>query len=129
MKTKYTVALSLLAGVSIGGLAVQKLHAQAKPPVYLISEITIEDGKLDTYLKEYAPLAQAAIKATHGRLVAAGQATEIEGPAPKMRITVNEYKSIEDAKASRTSPEYKKAREVGDKLAKFHAYVIPGAPQ
>jgi uncharacterized protein (DUF1330 family) len=129
MRIKYAVALSLLAGVTIGAAAVQGLHAQAKPPVYIVSEITIDDGKLDTYMKEYAPLAQAAIKAAGGSLVAAGQATEVEGPAPKARITINEFKSIEDAKASRTSAAYKKARETGDKLAKFHAYLITGAPQ
>jgi hypothetical protein len=33
---------------------------------------------------------------------------------------------VEDAKASRTSPAYNKARETGDKLAKFHAYLITG---
>ena len=36
---------------------------------------------------------------------------------------------IDSRKASRTSPAYKKARETGDKLAKFHAYLIVGTPQ
>ena len=39
MKTKYTVALSMLAGVGLGAVAVQGLHAQAKPPAYLVIEI------------------------------------------------------------------------------------------
>ncbi len=30
MKTRYTVALTLLAGIAIGAAAVQGLHAQAK---------------------------------------------------------------------------------------------------
>jgi len=72
------------------------LRGRKDTPVYVISEITIDEGKLDTYLKEYAPLAQAAIKGAGGRLLAAGQATEIEGAAPKARITINEFKSIED---------------------------------
>jgi hypothetical protein len=37
MKTHFTVALTLSAGVAIGALAVQALHAQAKPPVYYIA--------------------------------------------------------------------------------------------
>src|SRR5262249_15378916 len=39
MNTRYTTALTLLAGVAIGALAVQGLHAQSKPPVYLVSFI------------------------------------------------------------------------------------------
>ena len=39
MKTRYTVALSMLAGIGLGAVAVQGLHAQAKPPAYLVIEI------------------------------------------------------------------------------------------
>ena len=39
MKTKYTVALSMLAGIGLGAVAVQGLHAQAKAPAYLVIEI------------------------------------------------------------------------------------------
>jgi len=39
MKTKYTMALTLLAGVAIGAIAVQGLHAQgAKLKAYAIAE-------------------------------------------------------------------------------------------
>jgi len=31
MKAQYTVALSMLAGIGLGAVAVQGLHAQAKP--------------------------------------------------------------------------------------------------
>ena len=38
MRTRYAVALSILVGGAIGGAAVQTLHAQIKPPVYLIAQ-------------------------------------------------------------------------------------------
>ena len=41
MKTRYTVALAMLAGVGIGGAAIQGLHAQAKPVAYVITETEI----------------------------------------------------------------------------------------
>jgi hypothetical protein len=46
MKTRYVVALSLLTGVAIGGAAIQGLHAQAKPPAYVVAEIAVsnQDG-------------------------------------------------------------------------------------
>jgi hypothetical protein len=37
MKTHYTIALSLLAGGALGAGAIQALHAQATPPVYVIA--------------------------------------------------------------------------------------------
>ena len=73
MKTRYTVALSMLAGAALGGAAIQGLHAQAKPPVYTVSEIQITD--LDAYLKEFAPVAQASIKAAGGKFLAGGPGT------------------------------------------------------
>ena len=42
MKTRYTVALSMIAGAALGAAAIQGLHAQAKPPVYAVAEITVK---------------------------------------------------------------------------------------
>ncbi len=39
MKTNYKLAVALVAGVAIGGAAIQGLHAQAKPPAYVIIPI------------------------------------------------------------------------------------------
>ena len=43
MKTRYTIALALLAGVGIGVVAIQSLHAQTNRPVYLVTEIDVTD--------------------------------------------------------------------------------------
>jgi Domain of unknown function (DUF1330) len=82
MKSNYKVAVAMLAGVAVGAFVVQGLHAQAKPPIYVVAEIDVSN--LDAYLKEYVPLAQAAIKAADGRILAVGQnITLIEGTPPK----------------------------------------------
>ena len=60
MQTYYTVALSMLAGVGVGAIAVQGLHAQSRPPVYLITEIDVTDP--EKYGKEFAPKAQATVR-------------------------------------------------------------------
>ena len=41
MKTHFTVALAMLTGIALGAVAVQGLHAQSKPTVYLITEIDV----------------------------------------------------------------------------------------
>jgi uncharacterized membrane protein YgdD (TMEM256/DUF423 family) len=44
MKTRYTVALSMLAGVALGAVAVQGLQAQAKPKAYIVTETEVTDA-------------------------------------------------------------------------------------
>ena len=64
MKTRYTVALSMLAGIAIGAVAIQSLHAQAKPKAYVISETEVLDAAA---LAAYSPLIRAATDAAGGR--------------------------------------------------------------
>jgi uncharacterized protein (DUF1330 family) len=128
MRTHYAMALATLAGFGLGAIAVQGLHAQATPPVYYIAEIDVTD--LDNYVKEYAPKAQALIKASGGRLLAAGQkVTPIEGAPPKPRVAVLQWESMEKLQAWRNTPEFKENRKIGDKYAKFRSFAIEGLPQ
>jgi uncharacterized protein (DUF1330 family) len=128
MKFRSTGALALLAGAAIAVVAVQALHAQSKPPVYVVTEIDISD--LDAYTKQYVPLTQASIKAAGGRLVAAGQnVVSFEGAPPGTRVAINEFDGIEAVQAWRASAQYKDARKVGEKYAKFRSFAIEGLPK
>jgi uncharacterized protein (DUF1330 family) len=128
MKTHYAVALATIAGFGLGAIAVQGLHAQAKPPIYYIAEIDVTN--LDAYTKEYAPKAQALIKSLGGRFLAAGQnVTSIEGAPPKPRVAVTVWDSMEKIQAWRSSAEYKELRKTGDKYATFRAFTVEGLPQ
>src|SRR5262249_20002387 len=128
MKAHFTVAIAMIAGFGLGAFATQGLHAQGKPLIYTVTEIEITN--LDAYVKEYAPLAQASIKTSGGKLLAAGQKiTTFEGTPPKSRVAIQVWDSVEAAQKWRESADYKKAREIGDKYAKFRAYAIEGLPQ
>jgi len=128
MKTRYTVGLAMLAGFGLGAIAVQGLHAQAKPPIYYIAEIDVTN--VDAYTKEYAPKAQELIKASGGRILAAGQkVTSIEGAPPKARVVVQVWDSMEKIRAWRDSAAFKENRKIGDKYAKFRAFTVEGMPQ
>ena len=127
MKTRYTVALSMLAGVAVGAAAVQGLHAQAKPPVYAVSEIDVRN--VDAYLKEYSPIVQAIIKKGGGTVLAASlKVTALEGTAPK-RVAINRWESLEAAQALYNSAEFKAAQQIGNKYATFRRYAVEGLPQ
>jgi uncharacterized protein (DUF1330 family) len=128
MKTRFVAVLALMAGFAIGGAAIQGLHAAAGPPAYVITEVGVSD--LEAYQKEYLPLAQASIKASGGRLVAGGQNIVVfEGPPPATRVAINAFDSLEAAQAWRNSSQFKQARKIGDKYAKFRAFAIGGLPQ
>lgn len=135
MRSKYRMVMVLFAGAAMGGLAVEGLRAQAKAPVYYISEINVREP--DAYAKEYAPKAQAIIKAAGGRFVAlggvggnrAGNLTAFEGDPPK-RVTVQVWDSVEKIKAWRASPEFAEIRKLGEKYATFsRAFAVDGIPQ
>ena len=128
MKSNYKVAVAMLAGVALGAFVIQGLHAQAKPPIYVVAEIDVSN--LDAFLKEYVPLAQAAIKAAGGRILAVGQnITPIEGTPPKSRVTILQWESIEQYNAYRKSPAFADARKIGETYAKFRTFAIEGMPQ
>jgi uncharacterized protein (DUF1330 family) len=128
MKTHHTVALALIAGFGLGAAAIEGLHAQGKPPVYTVTEIQVTN--VEAYNKEYVALAQASIKSSGGKLLAAGQkVTSLEGAPPAPRVAIQVWDSLETAQKWRDSADYKKAREIGDKYAKFRAFAIEGLPQ
>ena len=130
MKTRTKITLAILASFGLGAAAVEGLHAQAKakPPIYYVAEIDVTN--IDAYTKEYAPIAQALIKKSGGRLLAAGQkVTAIEGQPPKPRVAVLVWDSMEKLQAWRNSKEFKENRKIGDKYAKFRSFAVEGVPQ
>src|SRR2546423_1395026 len=90
MKTRNIMALTALAGIGLGAAAMQGLHAQAKPPVYLVGLIDVSNE--DGYGKEYGPKAQVIVREAGGRLIAIGGAgggapvTTVEGEPYKGRL-------------------------------------------
>jgi uncharacterized protein (DUF1330 family) len=64
------------------------------------------------------------------RFLAAGQnVTALEGEPPKTRVTIQVWESLEKMQAAYNSAEYKEARKIGDKYAKFRAFAVEGLPQ
>jgi uncharacterized protein (DUF1330 family) len=127
MKTRVSVALSMLAGIGLGAAGVAGIHAQARPPIYYVAEIEVTN--LDGYLKDYVPRDQANIKAFGGRILAAGtKVATIEGDPPKSRVAVLAWDNIEKIQTWRDSAQAKEIRAVGHKYAKFRAFTVEGLP-
>lgn len=128
VKTRYTVASAMLAGVALGSAAVQGLHAQAKPPAYYIASVTVSNPT--AYLKEFAAQSQALVKAAGGRyLVLGGKITPLSGKPLKSRFVVARFDSMEQLQAWWDSAKNKDLRKIGVKYATFDAFAVEGRPQ
>jgi len=124
MKTKYTVALSMLAGVAIGAVAVQGLHAQAtKLKAYSINE---QEPLDPSALNAYLPGIREEIRKHHGKsLRTAGRVVQVEGAAPPKAVALIEWESADDALAFYKSDVWKTSQGQRDKAYKvIRRYII-----
>jgi uncharacterized protein (DUF1330 family) len=125
MKSNFKIALVLLAGVAIGAIAVQGLHAQgAKLKAYAITEFE----PLDTSARAAGlPAVRKAIEAANGHSLrtTAGQVVQIEGaPAPKS-VGITEWPSLDEAVAFYKSKAWTDLAPQRDKFGKvIRRYVV-----
>jgi uncharacterized protein (DUF1330 family) len=132
MKTEHAVAIATFAGIAIGGVAVQALHAQTKPRAYVVIEIDVMNQ--EPFFKEFVPAAVKTITEQGGKFLArGGRLVNIEGPAPvsseDKRLTVVEFDNMEQARATFASSSYNDARTIGNKYAKFRIIAAEGPSQ
>src|SRR4051794_26019964 len=104
MRTRYALTLAMIAGFGLGAVAVQGLHAQAKPRAYVVLEIDLTNP--DGFNKEYLPALGTTITDQGGKYLArGGKIVAIEGPLPK-RLTVIEFENMDKAQATFASAKY-----------------------
>ena len=126
MKTKYKIAIALVAGASIGGAAIQGLHAQAKPPTYIVIPI----------LKINDPAAfKAGVvdKALPADLIAAGghyvvrspKFTSLDGNPPE-RLVILSFDSAEKAQAFWNTSIQKEVNSARMKSTNSLAFMVDG---
>ena len=132
MKTHHAVAIAMSAGIVIGGVAVQVLHAQAKPRAYVVIEMDVMNQQ--AFFKEFVPAAVKTITDQGGNFLArGGKLVSIEELAPlssaDKRLTVVEFENVEKARETFASPSYSDVRTIGNKHAKFRIVGVEGAPQ
>ncbi|HEY7247676.1 MAG TPA: DUF1330 domain-containing protein [Xanthobacteraceae bacterium] len=124
MKARFGMALSMVAGAALGAAAIQALHAQAKPPVYMIAINEVSDQ--ERYAKEYVSPAQKSVKDHGGEYVAAGPGAQVAGNLPHGPVVILRWESMEALQGWRNSPEFQAALKIGEKYAKFNIVAVNG---
>ena len=122
-------ALVLSAGLIVGGSIVQSLHAQSKPPGYLLAEVAVtvdEKAYMDSdFMKQTLP----SIKAAGAKYLAGGfnNATAVSGTPAANRVVLLEFDSIEKAKAWYADGQAEREKTLGSKVASsFRILAIQG---
>jgi uncharacterized protein (DUF1330 family) len=128
MRTQYTAALSVIAGLALGAAGIEILHAQAKPMAYSIVLNTVNDQ--EKYMKEFAPAITKTLPDAGGKyLVRGGKTIPMHGAPPAPRIVVVQFESIDKAQAWAASPAAKDAYAIGEKYAILNDFLVEGVSQ
>jgi uncharacterized protein (DUF1330 family) len=127
MKTHYTVAVALLAGIGVGAVAVNGLHAQAKPPVYVIAEVQVTDA--DTW-KQYLAALPGTLAPYKTRTLARANPVALDNSTPPAgSLVIIAFNNMEDVKAFWNSPAYQAIIPLREKSAMTRIYAVEGVPQ
>jgi uncharacterized protein (DUF1330 family) len=120
-------ALAMVVGGGLGALAVQGLHAQAKPPVFVVFEAEVKDKAA------YGPFAQKAVKelqAQGGKFIVLGATPDVlSGSQTSNAVSISQWASKEDAIRWFNSDVMKPVREAQAKYTVTRPSVVEGKPQ
>src|SRR5262249_24376304 len=129
MKSIVKTAIAIGCGLLVGGGTVQLLYAQAKPPAFVIAEITVTDeaGYKENFLKP----AQKTIADHGGKYLAGGfnKTLRLAGTEPPNRVVLLQFANMEAVKEWRKEGEADLENDVGEKYARFRVYAVDGVSQ
>lgn len=128
MKTNHKLTAALVVGTAFGAAAIQGLHAQVKPPVYVITDIAeITDAEGYKVIGQRSTADAAAnFKEFGGRyFVRTDQMTALDGTAPK-RLIIAAFDSSEKAQAWANSKHQKEVTAIRVKNTKSRSFIVEG---
>lgn len=125
MNATQRLAVALVAGVAIGVVAIESIHAQqSKPPVaYNIQEVEVTDP---AGWKAYIDAAGAISTGETRFIVRRAPVVPLSGEPPKGFVTVVMYESLAAARAHQQAPAYVALLPNRDKSAKVRSYLVEG---
>jgi uncharacterized protein (DUF1330 family) len=126
MNTRYKIALATLAGIGIGAAAIHELHAQAKPPAYVVIAIrSIKDA--DAFKAGVIDKATPSLVTSGGgRYVVRTQTVKsLDGPYPQ-RFVMLAFDSVEKALAWQNSPAVQEITAARIKSTDSLSFIVEG---
>lgn len=127
MRSNHKLVLTLLGGIALGGVAIQGLHAQARPPTFVVIDITGVTDAEGSKAIPASPGASPALLATLGGryLIRSETMTAIDGTPPK-RFVVIAFDSREKAQGWVEAPDVKATNALRTKTTNSRAFIVEG---
>ena len=128
MKSNYKIATAVIGSFVLGLGAASVLHAQAKPPAYLLAEVDVKDQ--DGFNKGFVSKVQADMKEFGGKYLGGGydQAVGLRGAPPHNRVVLVQFADMDALKTF-----YDKAKPLETDASKYtgswRVIAIPGVEQ
>ena len=122
MKSNYKLVIALVAGVAVGGVVIQGLHAQATPQAYVVVDITDPDGFKAVPAKS-GPETLAPFGGKY--LIRTDKITALDGTAPK-RFVVIAFDGVAKAKAWKASVNSQEVDVIRNKTTKSSQFLVEG---
>src|SRR5450631_170797 len=131
MRTKYKIAVALVAGISTGYVAAQTIRTQGAkpPPAYIIAEVEADPAKQANPVeaKRYAEEAPKSLAAFQARyLVRGGKVQALEGDAAKGYTILIAFDSVEQARGWYNSPAYEAIKPIRQNTTKSRLLLAEG---
>jgi uncharacterized protein (DUF1330 family) len=126
MNTRYKIAFAMLAGTGLGALAIQGLHAQAKPPTYVVVAVrSVKDA--DAFKAGVIDKSPATALAAAGGhyIVRTQKITSLDGHPPE-RFVLIAFDSAEKAQAWSDLPATKEVTAARLKTTDSLSFMVEG---
>jgi uncharacterized protein (DUF1330 family) len=118
-------AIAMVASIALGAILVDALHAQSKPPVYLVFDAKIKDPQ---HYGPFAKMAGREIKAEGGTFIVAGAKPEfLVGNKAGLHIfSISRWSDKEAIRHWFNSKPMKAVREAQKKYTTTRLYIVEG---
>ena len=129
MHTRYKLVFAVVAGIGLGAAVIEGLHAQAKPPTYIVVAIrSIKDSEAfkSGVVDKATP---SAITAAGGRYVIRSQNVKsLDGPSPQ-RFVVLAFDSTDKARDWQESQLVKEVTAARIKSTDSSSFMVEGVAE
>jgi uncharacterized protein (DUF1330 family) len=123
---KLEIIAAIACGLLVGGGAIQLLHAQSKPPAFVVAEVAVKDK--EGFEKNFLKATQKDITDHGGKYLAGGynKTVSLTGSEPPNRVVILQFENMDAVKAWREQGAMDMENTVGNKYAAFRIYAVEG---
>jgi uncharacterized protein (DUF1330 family) len=129
MHPKLEKTIAVVGSFMLGAGAIQALHAQAKPPAFVVAEVNVKNraGYEENFLKS----TKTDISQHGGKYLAGGydKTLSLVGAEPPNRVLIIQFPNMDAVKQWRQEGEEDMENTVGAKYASFRIYAVEGVVQ